>query len=442
MKTTTIYVKGMHCRSCEVLLEDALSEISDINQVTVNYTTGEVILSHKNILSLPAIHKVITKNGYSIWQEPKAWITKNYIVWGDVGMAILIVLTFWVILSTTGMTELIQFDINWSSWFWGMILVGLVAWLSSCMAVVGWVILSLSARWSQDHVQQTSRQKFKPQWYFHLGRLIGFALFGWLLGVIGSALQINDRWYMLLFVLVGIIMLLSGLQLTQLFPRISAYHIWFPKGMQKYINRRWKNKWLYIESTLAWSATFFLPCGFTIIAQAYAATTGNFWLWALTMFGFALWTLPWLLSIWWLTTLLKWRWWQAVFRLLWVLLVWFSYYNFSLAHNYFVALQHINPTIITQTIPDAEKPLVKISLTQDNRGYSPNRITIPKNSRIELTIDSQDQYTCASSFWIPSKDIRILLNPWDNIITFFTDNEDSIIFGCSMMMYKGEFIVE
>jgi len=66
MKTTTIYVKGMHCRSCEVLLEDALSEISDINQVTVNYTTGEVILSHKNILSLPAIHKVITKNGYSI----------------------------------------------------------------------------------------------------------------------------------------------------------------------------------------------------------------------------------------------------------------------------------------------------------------------------------------------------------------------------------------
>jgi len=82
-----------------------------------------------------------------------------------------------------------------------------------------------------------------------------------------------------------------------------------------------------------------------------------------------------------------------------------------LAHNYFVALQHINPTIITQTIPDAEKPLVKISLTQDNRGYSPNRITIPKNSRIELTIDSQDQYTCASSFWIPSKDIRILLNP-------------------------------
>gem|GEM_PF-2090839 len=55
--------------------------------------------------------------------------------------------------------------------------------------------------------------------------------------------------------------------------------------------------------------------------------------------------------------------------------------------------------------------MVQISLVQDARGYTPDRITIPKNSKIELSIDSQDQYTCASSFWIPSKDVRTLLNP-------------------------------
>ena len=432
----------MHCRSCEVLLEDALLQIPDLTHVTVNHTTGKVVLQHEKILSMSQIHKCIVQNGYSIWQESKPWITRDSVIWNDIAIAIIVVVVLWIVLSVTGTTELLQLDVTWTSWFSGMILVGLVAWFSSCMAVVGWVILSLSARWSQDHQQQTAIQKIKPQWYFHLWRLLGFALFGWLLGVVWSALQISDRWYMILFVLVGIIMLLSWLQLTQLFPRISSYHIGFPKSIQKYINMRGKDKWVYIESTLAGAATFFLPCGFTIIAQAYAATTGNFWLWSLTMLWFALWTLPWLFSIWWLTTILKGRWWQAIFRFLGVLLVWFAYYNFSLAGNYLIALQLSNTPVTVQTIPEDEKPLVKINIIQDNRWYTPNRIVIPKNSRIELTIDSQDQYTCASSFWIPSKDVRTLLNPWDNVISFSTDNEDEIIFGCSMMMYRGEFIVK
>ena len=66
MKNTTIYVKGMHCRSCEVLLEDALLQNLDITHVTVNHTTGKVVLQHTNILSIPKIHKCIIKNGYSV----------------------------------------------------------------------------------------------------------------------------------------------------------------------------------------------------------------------------------------------------------------------------------------------------------------------------------------------------------------------------------------
>jgi sulfite exporter TauE/SafE len=62
--------------------------------------------------------------------------------------------------------------------------------------------LSLAAKRSQEHQQQTYAQKFKPQAYFHIGRLFGFALFGGLLGLIGSALQISDRGYMLLFLIV------------------------------------------------------------------------------------------------------------------------------------------------------------------------------------------------------------------------------------------------
>jgi sulfite exporter TauE/SafE len=39
-------------------------------------------------------------------------------------------------------------------------------------------------------------------------------------------------------------------------------------------------------------ATFFLPCGFTQSMQIHALTTGSFWTGGLTMFVFALGTLP------------------------------------------------------------------------------------------------------------------------------------------------------
>jgi copper chaperone CopZ len=91
MKNTTIYVKGMHCRSCEVLLEDALSQNTDITQVSVNHTTGRVVLQHTKILSMPQVHKCIIKNGYSIGQELKPWITKDALVWSDFALAALTV---------------------------------------------------------------------------------------------------------------------------------------------------------------------------------------------------------------------------------------------------------------------------------------------------------------------------------------------------------------
>jgi sulfite exporter TauE/SafE len=39
-------------------------------------------------------------------------------------------------------------------------------------------------------------------------------------------------------------------------------------------------------------ATFFLPCGFTQSMQIYTLSTGSFWGGAMTMFAFALGTLP------------------------------------------------------------------------------------------------------------------------------------------------------
>ena len=37
---TTLKVSGMHCRACNMLIEDAVSEISGAQVLSADYTTG------------------------------------------------------------------------------------------------------------------------------------------------------------------------------------------------------------------------------------------------------------------------------------------------------------------------------------------------------------------------------------------------------------------
>lgn len=54
------------------------------------------------------------------------------------------------------------------------LLVGLTAGVSSCMALIGGLILGISAKWNKDHADASAWYRFAPHLYFHLGRVIGF----------------------------------------------------------------------------------------------------------------------------------------------------------------------------------------------------------------------------------------------------------------------------
>lgn len=61
---TKIQVKGMHCKSCEVLLQD---ELEDINVVsTFNHKNGTAIVEFEPPVTLDQIKKVIEAEGYTV----------------------------------------------------------------------------------------------------------------------------------------------------------------------------------------------------------------------------------------------------------------------------------------------------------------------------------------------------------------------------------------
>ncbi len=61
-----IKVDGMHCRSCEMLLDDSISEIRGVESVEADSKRGIVEVSVPDETTLDLVKEVIRKEGYKV----------------------------------------------------------------------------------------------------------------------------------------------------------------------------------------------------------------------------------------------------------------------------------------------------------------------------------------------------------------------------------------
>jgi sulfite exporter TauE/SafE len=161
-------------------------------------------------------------------------------------------------------------------------IIGLIASVSSCLAIVGGLVLSLSAKVMQDDGKSAK----KPFILFHLGRVFGFALLGGLLGLIGKAIGINFMFSAILGLIASTVMILLGLNLVGVFKKSK---LTLPSNLFAYFR---KVEHATIAPILIGIGTFFLPCGFTQSMQVAALSSGSFISGMGLMLAFALGTLP------------------------------------------------------------------------------------------------------------------------------------------------------
>ena len=126
---------------------------------------------------------------------------------------------------------------------------------------------------------------------FHVGRIVSFFVLGGVIGAIGSAFTLNVSTTFFLSLLVGLVMLVLGLNLLEIFPWAKKLQPSMPKFIAKHAHSVSKLNHT-LTPLLVGVITFFLPCGFTQSMQLYALTTGSFLNGGLTMLAFALGTLP------------------------------------------------------------------------------------------------------------------------------------------------------
>lgn len=282
LKTHTFHVTGTHCSSCKILIEAVLNESGLVKTAHVDLKRETVEIETTSPDSAEALAQILTTkikaNGYTLSVEKITPTNKSpEVIWKalPIGLAFL---GLFFLLQKSGILNLgLGGDTTPVTSF----VIGLIASVSSCLAIVGGLVLSLSAKISQDNVSDT-----KTFLLFHLGRLISFALLGGVLGLIGDTIGINFIFTASLGLLASVVMLWLGLNLVGIF---SKSRLTLPVGIFNFF-KQIEHK--TFTPLIIGFGTFFLPCGFTQSMQVVALSSGSFMSGAFIMLAFALGTLP------------------------------------------------------------------------------------------------------------------------------------------------------
>jgi sulfite exporter TauE/SafE/copper chaperone CopZ len=452
-KYLTRPIKGMHCPSCELLIEEKLEKVKHVFAVDVNHKKATALIYYKDTPpDDKLIERAIKDAGYEIGLDSqKPFFTHDKKEYDSLMAAALFVSTLYLILKLTGLNNItLGSDLSHPSWFL-ILLIGLVAGISTCMALVGGLSLGLSAKFAESHPQATAKQKFRPHLFFMLSRILSYALLGGVLGMLGQAFQISSNANGILIILVALVMLIMGLQLINIFPRLNNFKLTLPKALGKLLGLNHQSKeYSHKNAMLMGALTFFLPCGFTQAMQLYAVSTGNFASGALIMALFAIGTAPGLLSIGGLTAIVRGSFQKNFFKIAGLAVILFALFNlhngFNLIRTNAGNLKSDNlRAVLVETIKDPnvilENGVQVVRMTENGRGYTPNKFSLKKGVPVKWIIDAQAPYSCASTIVMPKLSIQKSLNAGENIIEFTPTVVGRLAFSCSMGMYTGEFNV-
>jgi len=285
-QTYKFHIKGMHCKACELMTESELKEFPYIMSVKASLRSNLVEVTgdfgektQEQIIK--ELNTVLVSHGYSLFLDKQ----KKDVNWSDFKIAIPIAIGFailFVVLQKIGLVNLVSGgDVSYGTAF----VIGIIASLSTCMAVVGGLLLSMSATFAKEG------DKWRPQAMFHAGRIISFFILGGVIGAIGSAFTLSVLASFILSLIIGIVMVILGINLLDVFPWAKKWQLGMPKSIAQKAHGVSKFNHTFTP-VLVGIATFFLPCGFTQSMQLFTLSTGSFLEGGLTMFFFALGTLP------------------------------------------------------------------------------------------------------------------------------------------------------
>lgn len=342
-------------------------------------------------------------------------------------------------------------------------LTGLTTGGLSCLAMQGGLLASVIANQKKQEgseVQGDSEKKknfafasfdqldWMPVVMFLTTKLVAHTVLGFFLGLLGSAVTLSLGMQLTFQAFAAIFMFATAMNLLNAHPvfRYVSFHP--PKFLQKYVRDTSKSKALFAPALLGF-LTIFIPCGVTQAMEVLAINSGSPIQGALIMFVFVLGTSPLFAALGVSTAKLSEGLRAQFSKIAAVILILMAAYSLNgvlTVLNSPVTVQRVlAPVASVFAGPSAIAPEIKtvngvqqITINVLNNGYSPKRLQVKSGQPVELTLQSNDTYSCALSFVFKEFGIKTFLESTDTQTFSFTPRKPGTYqFSCSMGMYAG-----
>lgn len=362
---------------------------------------------------------------------------------------------------------------------WVIFLTGLTTGGLACLAVQGGLLTSVIANQKDEEIDTLKSDKenakakkkekylaklqnqskfgvfdeldWMPVGMFLVSKLIAHILLGFLLGFLGERLSLSLGVRLGFQFFTALFMFATAMNLLNVHPIFRFVLIQPPKFLQRYVRNSSKSRALFAPAFLGF-LTIFIPCGVTQAMEVLAINTASPVQGALIMGAFVLGTSP-LFALIGVATAKLTEGWHTVFtKVASYLLIAMSIYSINgvlLVLNSPVTLQSITRPVTyffsderfekaNTVIVPTNDGVQKVTIEALNSGYAPTYFAVKQGVPVQLTVTSNETYSCAAAFVFKEFGISTFLKSTDSQTFTFTPNKKGkFTYSCSMGMYTG-----
>lgn len=340
-------------------------------------------------------------------------------------------------------------------------LTGLTTGGISCLAMQGGLLASVISNQKEAELEHSNADTqprsfdqldWMPVALFLAVKLVSYTLLGFLLGWVGSLFTLSLGVRLAFQLGAALFMFATAMNLLEVHPIFRLVVLQPPKFIQRWVRSSTKASAFFSPAVLGFM-TIFIPCGVTQAMEVVAISSGSPFLGALTMFSFVLGTAPIFALIGIVTAKLSEVWNKRFLQFAAIILVFMALYGIN------GVLTVVDAPITGQKLLSAmsaigqppswygasnsvtvkeENGMQKQTIDITSGGYSPTYFTVKVGVPVELSLQSNSAYSCASSFTFRKFNIFEQLKPTDKkVITFTPTEKGEFTYTCSMGMYQG-----
>lgn len=415
----------MTCTSCEKRVERTVQKLEGVIKVKANFSGQYAEIEYQEELtSLSQIKAAINSVGYS---------TENSKSYKYVGIVI-IAAAIALLGLNTGTFDM-ETKLNNASYA-VLFVVGILTSIH-CVGMCGGIMLSQT-------LKNEGKNKFeamKPALLYNAGRVLSYSILGGIVGAIGSVFALSLSVQAGLQIFAGVFMIMMGFNMAG-FSAFRKFQIKLPASVCKL---QAKPRTPFLVGVL----NGFMPCGPLQTMQIFALGTGSALYGSLSMFMFALGTVPLMLTFGAVSSLLSKGYTKKILKFSGILIIVLG----LIMSNRGLALAGMNASPIafmakigafgTENMPGANavKATIKdgvqyLNMTASYSGYVPNELYVQKDMPVKWIVDGKELSGCNKTIVIPELNVQSKLQMGLNTIDFTPGDED-LGFSCWMGMIRG-----